>query len=120
MSLCQAGECTRPAAKDRLCWGHYKRRQRGQRLGALRAGQGYPLEPKDPHTRLKDAALELYNAEGDDDFERAWANLLDAADWAALGVPKISRLQKLGYRLLSELRGKMRAAYRGESAPRPP
>lgn len=113
-------ECPRPAYKDGLCRGHYERRVRGQPLTPLRAPQGGRVGAKDPADRLKDACFVYDNAvDSDDESERdrAWANLVDAAEWVAMGVPKIPRLQRLGYRLLSELRAKMRAALKGNEAP---
>lgn len=89
-------------------------------MGPLKPAQGTAarIPPKDPHDRLHECSLVYADAiESDEDNERAWANLCDSADWVALGVPKIPRLQRLGMQLLSELRAKMRAAYRGNEAP---
>lgn len=88
-------------------------------MGPLKPAQGGALGAKDPHDRLKDACFtysEALETEGVDS-ERPWENLVDAAEWVALGVPKIPRLQHLGYRLLSEMRAKMRDAYKGNEAP---
>lgn len=117
---CTAGECTRTAYKDGLCGGHYKRRQRGQPLTPLRQAQGGSLGAKDPRDRLKDCCFAYEDAvEGEDQatIDRAWENLVDAAEWVAMGVPKTPRLQKLGYRLLAELRTTMRQALKGNEAP---
>jgi hypothetical protein len=117
-ACCSAGECPRPVYKDGICVGHYKRRQRGQDMGPLRDARGGALGPKDPQDRLKDASITYADAlEVEADNDRAWANLIDAAEWVALGVPKTPRLQKLGYRLLAEMRAQMRAALRGDEAP---
>jgi hypothetical protein len=118
-TLCTAGECTRRAVSGGLCAGHRKRKQRLQSMGTLRPAQGGVLGAKDQHVRLKDCALDFANAIEDADYEREWENLVDAAEWVALGVPKTPRLQKLGYRLLKELRTVMRQALQGHAAPRP-
>jgi hypothetical protein len=117
---CSAGECNRQVYKDALCRGHYERRRRGQPLTPLRPAQGGPLGAKDPYDRFKDACFAYEDAVDSDDVpgrDRAWSNLLDAAEWVVLGVPKIPRLQRLGYQLLSELRAKMRDALKGNEAP---
>lgn len=119
-ACCSAGECARAAYKDGLCGGHYKRRQRGQPLTPLRQAMGGALGAKDHRDRLKDACFAYENAiEGEDEagIDRAWNNLVDAAEWVAMGVPKTPRLQKLGYRLLAELRATMRSALKGNEPP---
>jgi hypothetical protein len=114
---CTAGDCPKPAYKDGLCSGHYTRRRRGQPLTPLAPRQGWGVGAKDPHDRLKDAAIAYSDAVDQADYDKQWENLVDAAEWVALGVPKIPRLQRLGYRLLSELRAKMREALKGNEAP---
>jgi hypothetical protein len=119
VTTCRVTDCGRPAVSGGLCHGHVKRRQRGQPLTPLGTAQGGVLGAKDPRDRLKDAcfaygeALEQESA----DTAKPWENLIDAAEWVALGVPKIPRLQSLGYRLLAELRATMKAAYKGNEAP---
>lgn len=116
---CSAGECPRRVYKAGLCAGHYRRKRESRPLTPLNPAQGGVLGAKDPHDRLKDACFtygEALEAE-DADTERPWANLVDAAEWVALGVPKIPRLQRMGYRLLAEVRAKMKAAYKGNEAP---
>lgn len=62
---CTAPDCERAAARDGLCWGHLKQRQRGRRLTPLR--ERY----ESPWVRLV-AAMEAYeNADSDEAFERA-------------------------------------------------
>lgn len=119
-STCTAGECTRRVYKAELCRGHYNRKRLGQPLTELNPEQGGRLGSKDPHDRLKDACFAYEQAVDSDDESaraRAWENLVDAAEWVALGVPKQQRLQRLGYRLLGELRTTMRNAFKGNEAP---
>lgn len=119
-ACCSAGDCPRAVYKAGFCAGHYRRKREGRPLTPLKTPQGGVLGAKDPHDRMKDACFTYEDALDSDDEqerERAWANLVDAAEWVALGVPKVPRLQRLGYRLLSEVRAKMKAALKGNQAP---
>jgi hypothetical protein len=120
VTTCRVGDCGRKAVAKELCDGHYRQFKRGQPLTKLAAARGGALGAKDPRDRLKDACFTYQEAVDSDvagENERAWENLVDAAEWVALGVPKIPRLQTLGYRLLAEVRAKMKAAYKGNEPP---
>lgn len=70
---CSADDCENDAASGGLCWGHIKKRGKGQGLGKL------AKKPKSKLARLEEAALAYADAEGDDDFERAKDNLRKSA-----------------------------------------
>jgi hypothetical protein len=75
-----------------MCWGHLKRAQRGRplerELGAPRGGKHGRW---DRSVMLKDAAIRLANAEGDDEWQRAWEHLCEVACEFVLGTRRGSR-----------------------------
>lgn len=76
---CAVDDCDKPARKDNLSWGHYKRRQMGKPVNV-------PLEAsrrtRDPTQALLEASLAHADADTEDDgaFDRAVANLKTAAN----------------------------------------
>lgn len=81
------GECTRPGVRyladgiTRACWGHLKREKRGRPVAtALKAPQGGHRKLRRTRSqRLAQAAIRYADADGDDEIDRAWENLMDAA-----------------------------------------
>lgn len=93
-------------------------------MGPLKQRKGGPgKEPMDSLDRLTLAALAYADAESDEEFDRARNNLLDAAEWYALGIPKRHGLQAFGCQLIVELRARAKAGLRAPSSsipfPRP-
>lgn len=75
-AFCSVSECVNAARKAGLCWGHFKRRQRGQSAnGELRPSVMTPDQV------LTEAALAYAEADVADDgaFQRAWDRLRKAA-----------------------------------------
>jgi hypothetical protein len=86
VSLCQVGDCTRPGVRyladgiTRACWAHVKREHRGRPLYvAVKPPQGGRTPRRPRAARLAAAALRYANSDGQEDFELAWENLVDAA-----------------------------------------
>lgn len=84
---CSVDGCDKPVGKEGLCWGHRRRRQRGQVVNtSLRS------RPESPMARLCEAAIVYANAEEDDDFARARDNLRKAASaYGGMSVPELVR-----------------------------
>ena len=61
---CTVDDCEREAVARGLCWGHYKRAQRGRRVSGPLRHWGKP------GTALNEAALAMANAETNEDFVR--------------------------------------------------
>ena len=70
--FCSADDCLEPAFRQGLCRGHYEQRYQGKPLT--------PIEPKaSPKQLAIRAALDLADAESDDDYHRAEGRLAYAA-----------------------------------------
>lgn len=81
---CAVADCTNPARRAGLCWGHVQRRSRGQRVeGLLRE------RPDGAWARLVEAAVTLAELEATDDagWLRARDNLRKAAAAYARQLP---------------------------------
>lgn len=89
--VCDIIGCANAAVKAGLCWGHYKRRQRGQELDTPLASR----EPRPtPVERLFEAALQYAEAADDDEYRRArYALRRNALEYAldGQGLPRQRR-----------------------------
>lgn len=72
---CPNQEATHGGRKGGLCWGHYRRKQKGQTISGLLKARMSPWD------RLLEAAIGYADADADDD--RAWADAKDALRRAA-------------------------------------
>lgn len=93
MTPCSVDGCENHVAKDGLCSGHYKRKQRGQPVAVQLQAKPSGVE------RLREAALAYAEADEDDEFARADANLLKAA-----AAARASAIAELTRRALANLR----------------
>lgn len=79
---CTIDSCERPAARAGLCWAHVKRRQEKRPLDSpladtqARSGE----HEMTPLERLEKTALDLADAEEDEDYERARERLRKLVD----------------------------------------
>jgi hypothetical protein len=69
---CIGPECSEPAARGDLCWGHLKQRERGQTLR--------PIEKLTPEEVVIRAGSEFLEAEGDEEYDAARARFLRASE----------------------------------------
>lgn len=111
MSLCQVGECTRPGVRylkdgvTRACWGHLKREKRGKPVSVqLKDPQGGRRPRRAPSKRLAAAALRYSDADpaDDDEFQRSWENLMDAAHEFVLHARRGAREVRAAQKTASE------------------
>lgn len=72
---CSVDGCPKEAARGGLCWGHVKKRQRGQTVN-----EALTERPESKIDVLREAALAYAEAEEDDDFRRAEDSLRKAAE----------------------------------------
>lgn len=83
---CSVSDCEREAVARGMCWGHYKRTQRGRPSSA-------PLRPRgNPWNRVFEAGLALAGAEEDEDFARLRERLRGAIrNFARTHAPVVRR-----------------------------
>lgn len=98
---CAIEDCDKPASKAGMCWGHAKRKARGQTVSG-------PIKerPKSKSEWLREAALAYADADSDDEeaFTRAVDSLRKAA--AAFGSATNERVGELTREALALLKSK--------------
>lgn len=80
VTTCREQDCTRPAARRGLCWGHLAQLKRRGVTGPLRERA---TSRRGRLERLERAAYQLADAERDDEYRRAWWRFWDAFRAAA-------------------------------------
>jgi hypothetical protein len=92
-TFCEVADCIREAREDGLCWGHAKRRRKGQAMVTLQANGGphrsqhYPS----PFSRFVEACISLADADPTDDsaWHRARMRVRSAAvRWLSKSKPR--------------------------------